>query len=93
MENVATASDVFKILNKKGLHARAAAAFVREAEKFDSDIVVERNGKSASGASIMGLMMLGAAVGEEIRVTCCGDDAVETLNALKRLVNERFYED
>ena len=82
-----------KIVNKKGLHARAAAAFVREAERFDAEIRVERDGKKVSGGSIMGLMMLGAAMGEEITITCSGKDAGKALAALKRLIDEKFYED
>ena len=82
-----------RIINKKGLHARAAAAFVRVVEQFGADVTVDRNGKSVCGSSIMGLMMLGAAMGEEIHVVCLGKNAVETLKALENLVNEKFYED
>jgi phosphocarrier protein len=86
-------SESVKIVNKKGLHARAAAAFVRETEKFDAEVEVERDGKKVSGGSIMGLMMLGAAMGEQITITCRGKDAENTLAALKRLIDEKFYED
>lgn len=84
---------VLKIKNKKGLHARAAAAFVRVAEGFGASVTADRDGKSVSGSSIMGLMMLGAAMGEEIHVVCAGSDAQEAFNALENLVNEKFYED
>ena len=86
-------SESVRIVNKKGLHARAAAAFVRESERFDAEIDVERDGKKVSGGSIMGLMMLGAAMGEEITITCRGKDAQKALMALKRLIDEKFYED
>lgn len=84
---------ILKITNKKGLHARAAAAFVRVVDTFKAKVTVDRDGKSVDGNSIMGLMMLGAAMGEEIHVVCEGDNAQEALGALETLVNEKFYED
>lgn len=86
-------SAVLKIKNVRGLHARAAASFARTAEEFDAEISVERNGQNVSGRSIMGLMMLGAAIGSEITVTCSGKQAQEALSALEKLVNDKFYED
>lgn len=85
-------SKKLKIVNEKGLHARAAAAFVRTADSFDAEIAVERNDLSVSGHSIMGLMMLGAACGSEINVICSGKDAQQALNALEKLVNDKFNE-
>lgn len=82
-----------KINNIRGLHARAAAAFVRVADGYEAEIVVERNGQQVSGHSIMGLMMLGAARGSEISVSCTGVQAKEALKALEKLVNEKFHED
>ena len=75
------------------MHARAAAAFVRLAEQFNVVIDVERNEKKVSGVSIMGLMMLGAAKGEKIKITCYGIDAEQAIRALEQLINEKFYED
>lgn len=81
------------ISNEKGLHARAAAAFVRIADSFNASVNVAKNGQSVSGHSIMGLMMLGAANGTEITVCCDGPQATECLNALEKLVNAKFNED
>ena len=86
-------SAVLKIKNVRGLHARAAAAFAKTAEKYDADISVERKGQEVSGQSIMGLMMLGDSIGTEIKVTCLGLEAQEALDALEQLVNDKFHED
>lgn len=85
-------SKTLKIINEKGLHARAAAAFVRTADSFDAEITVEKNDQTVSGHSIMGLMMLGAACESEIKVNCSGKDAQKALNALEKLVNDKFNE-
>lgn len=81
------------IKNKRGLHARAAAKFVALAGSFTSDIYVERNGQTVSGRSIMGLMMLAASTGTEIRVCAQGDDAEQALGAIKTLTENKFDED
>ena len=80
-----TVSAVLEIKNKKGLHARAAAAFVKAIEDLDADVTVERIGQKVNGCSIMGLMMLAAAKGTTISVTCEGNQAQEALDALKRI--------
>lgn len=80
------------ITNAKGLHARAAAAFVKTADKFDAEVTVSKDGESVSGHSIMGLMMLGAAFGSEILVTCSGAQAADALSALEKLVDDKFNE-
>lgn len=80
------------ITNAKGLHARAAAAFVKTADKFDAEVTVSKDGESVSGHSIMGLMMLGAACGSEILVTCSGVQAADALSALEKLVDDKFNE-
>ncbi len=85
-------SKKLKIINEKGLHARAAAAFVRTANSFDAKISVGKDDLTVSGHSIMGLMMLGAACQSEINVTCSGKDARNALNALEKLVNDKFNE-
>lgn len=82
-----------EIQNRKGLHARAAAAFVKTAEQFDAEIQVERIGQSVNGCSIMGLMMLAAAKGTFIDVKACGNQAQEALEAITNLVNNKFGEE
>lgn len=82
-----------EIQNRKGLHARAAAAFVKVAESFDATIEVERIGQTVSGCSIMGLMMLAAAKGTTIKVTADGNQAEAAIKAVSKLVNDKFGED
>ena len=86
-------SATLEILNRKGLHARAAAAFVKTVEQFDAEVSVERIGQTVSGTSIMGLMMLAAAKGTEITVHVTGKQAKEALQAISELVNNKFGED
>lgn len=81
------------IQNRKGLHARAAAAFVKAIENIDADVIVERIGQEVNGSSIMGLMMLAAAKGTTIKVTCSGNQAKEALETLTTLVNNKFGEE
>ena len=81
------------IVNRKGLHARASARFVRTAECFDAEIKVVRDGQSVAGNSIMGLMMLGAGPGSTILVQATGRQAREALDAITTLVNNGFDED
>jgi len=81
------------IVNRKGLHARASARFVRTAECFDADIKVVRDGQSVNGNSIMGLMMLGAGPGSTILVQASGRQAREALDAITVLVENGFDED
>ena len=88
-----TRSHVFTILNDKGLHARASARFVEVVEKFESEVIVEKDGLEASGSSIMGLLMLAASKGTSIKVTLNGNDAEELVLALKELINSKFGEE
>ncbi len=81
------------IRNRKGLHARASARFVRTAECFDADLKVTRDGTTVAGNSIMGLMMLGAGPGSTILVQATGRQAREALDAITTLVNNGFDED
>ena len=81
------------IANKRGLHARAAAKFVRTAAQFDASIKVSFKGQEVSGFSIMGLMMLAAGIGSSIEVSCSGRQATEALAALSALVEGKFGED
>jgi len=80
------------VVNERGLHARAAARFVKLAEGFESEIVVLRKDVSVSGRSIMGLMMLAAGPGCEIEIEANGRDAAEAVAALADLVGNRFGE-
>jgi phosphocarrier protein HPr len=86
---------VFKIVNEKGLHARASAKFVAVVEKFKdtASIKVSRGEETVSGDSIMGLMMLGAGIGSSITVSASGAQAEEAVDALAALVSSRFGED
>ena len=88
-----TSSHVFTILNDKGLHARASARFVEVVEKFESEVIVEKDGLEASGSSIMGLLMLAASKGTSIIVTLNGNDAEELVLALEQLINSKFGEE
>ncbi|KQN78385.1 HPr family phosphocarrier protein [Devosia sp. BK] len=81
------------IVNRKGLHARASARFVRTAECFDANLQVIKDGQSVNGNSIMGLMMLGAGPGSTILVQATGKQAREALEAIVELVNNGFDED
>ncbi len=81
------------IVNKLGLHARAAAKFVTLASSFASDIKVSRNGQEVNGKSIMGVMMLAASKGSEITLIINGDDETEAIEKLSELIQERFGEE
>jgi len=81
------------IINKRGLHARAAAKFVQTAERFEAEIAVTKDSTTVGGTSIMGLMMLAASPGSVIRVTAEGPDADEALQALADLVAGYFGEE
>ena len=82
-----------EICNQKGLHARAAARFVKTACAFEAEIQVRKNGTSVSGRSIMGLMMLAAAAGTVIEITAIGPDAEAAVAMLGRLIECKFDED
>ena len=82
-----------KIINEKGLHARASAKLVEVVEGFDARAEVSKDGMSASGDSIMGLLMLAAAKGSSIDVETSGPDAQALAAALEALVADRFGED
>ncbi|HSH28807.1 MAG TPA: HPr family phosphocarrier protein [Thiohalobacter sp.] len=80
------------IINKLGLHARAAAKLVTLASGFDSDIQIARNGQQVNGKSIMGIMMLAASRGTTLEVTAEGSDETEAMAAIEQLIEERFHE-
>lgn len=81
------------IANRRGLHARASAKFVKCAEQYDADVQVTKDGQTVPGTSIMGLMMLGAQTGSQISVEASGNQAAEAMEALGVLVDDRFGED
>ena len=81
------------ITNQRGLHARASAKFVKCAEAFDAEITVTRDGMSVPATSIMGLMMLGAAIGTSIMVEATGAQAEDAIEALAQLVESKFDEE
>jgi len=81
------------ICNQKGLHARAAAKFVKLAESFDALVTVEKNETRVPGCSIMGLMMLAAGPGCDIEIEASGPEAEAAVDALAQLVAGKFDED
>jgi phosphocarrier protein len=81
------------IVNRKGLHARATAKFVRCVDGFKADVMVGRCGEMVGGTSIMGILTLGAGLGMTITVTATGAEAQKALDAIVALVADRFGED
>ena len=96
MNDQPSATDVIArsltICNRRGLHARASAKFVKCAETFQSEITVSKDGQTVGGTSIMGLMMLAAAPGCSIDVSASGPDAGDAVEALAALVEGGFGE-
>ena len=84
---------VVAIANRRGLHARAAAKFVKLAGSFDAVVSVARDDVVVCGVSIMGLMMLAAAPGSDIELTATGSDATAAVDALAALITDKFQED
>ncbi len=88
-----TASRSVEIVNKRGLHARASAKFVKMASTFDAEVTVSKDGSTVDARSIMGLMMLAAGPGCCIEIQAQGAEAGPALDALAKLVADRFDED
>ena len=84
---------IIRIHNKRGLHARASAKFVNLASQLDANIEVEKDGHRVCGTSIMGLMMLGAAMGDEVTVHVSGMEAEGAMARLTELIESRFGEE
>jgi phosphocarrier protein len=82
-----------RVVNKRGLHARASAKFVNMASSLDATVEVEKDGNRVCGTSIMGLMMLGAAMGDTIVIHCDGTSADVALEQLVAMVEDRFGEE
>ena len=87
------ASRTVQVPNRRGLHARASAKFVTLASRQSALVEVEKDGSRVSGTSIMGLMMLGAAMGDTITIHAEGDGAEEAISVLAALVEDRFGEE
>lgn len=86
-------SAIVTVRNRKGLHARASAKFVKCAEEFDATVTVSRDGNSVGGTSIMGLMMLAAGPGSQLHLLAEGPEAPEAIEALVALVADGFGEE
>ena len=82
-----------EIVNKRGLHARASAKFVKLATDFDAEVRVSRDGQTVDARSIMGLMMLAAGPGSSIEIEAEGPESAQAVDALVDLVSRRFDED
>lgn len=86
-------SATLKIINKAGLHARASTRLVQSANKYRCEVTVSKDGQDVNGKSIMGVLLLVAAKGSTITITCDGDDAAPCIESLTQLVQTGFGED
>ncbi len=82
----------FTIENKLGLHARPSAQLVKSASKFSSQVTVEKEGEVADGKSIIGIMMLAAGCGSQLKISIEGDDAQEAMDTIEELIASKFGE-
>lgn len=82
-----------EIVNRLGLHARAAAKLVHTANRFTSEIRVARDGEEVDAKSILGILLLAAAQGTQIKVSCDGSDEADALRAISELIAARFEEE
>jgi phosphocarrier protein len=80
--------EIIRVNGKDGLHARPAAEFVQLCKRLKSDVKLEKNGTVVPGKSIIGIMSLGIAKGEEVKIIVEGDDEGEALNVIKELLNK-----
>jgi phosphocarrier protein HPr len=87
-----TLSAEYRVVNRLGLHARAAAQLVRTANRFKAEVLVAKDDEEVNGKSIMGLLMLAAPAGSLLRITVSGDDAAAALQAIGDLINDGFGE-
>ena len=81
------------VLNKLGIHARPAAMFVKVANRFTCNILVDKGGETINGKSIMGLMMLAAGPGSKLLISCEGEDGPAAMDAIEELIKRKFDED
>ena len=84
---------VFTIKNRLGLHARAAALLVKTANRFASEITIEKDGVEVNGKSIMGILMLAASKGTKITVKVNGKDSTQAVQVLGKLIEDKFGEE
>lgn len=87
------AEGTYEIINQLGLHARAAAQLVKTANRYPCDVQLECEGQTVNGKSIMGVLMLAAAIGMKVTVRCKGEKADECLNEIAKLIANKFGED
>jgi phosphocarrier protein len=92
-ESGANSTKELMVQNKLGIHARPAAMFVKTANRFACDILVEKDGETVNGKSIMGLMMLAAGPGSKLTVRADGPDATQAISELENLLKRKFDED
>jgi phosphocarrier protein len=92
-ESGANSAKELTVQNKLGIHARPAAMFVKTANRFACDILVEKDGETVNGKSIMGLMMLAAGPGSKLTVRADGPDATQAISELENLLKRKFDED
>lgn len=83
----------FTIKNRLGLHARASAKLVQTANRFRSEVFISKEGEEVNGKSIMGILMLAAAIGSKIEVRISGEDAKAAFAAISQLIEDKFGED
>ena len=93
MDKTTSIKKELTIQNKLGLHARPVALFVKTANSFESEIIVEKNNETVNGKSIMGMMMLAAGKGSIITIIATGPDAEQAVQELEKLVSEKFGEE
>ena len=93
MEPIKTVEKKFVIRNKLGLHARPAALFVRTANRFQSDITIQKGKQKVNGKSIMGVMMLAAGPGSHLTIRISGPDALHAMAEIEKLMDHNFGED
>ena len=93
MGSIETLSKVFMIKNRLGLHARAAAMFVRLSNRFSSDIKLIKDGYEVNGKSILGILSLAAIKGSELKIVTTGEDAEEALGEIEKLIESGFGEE
>lgn len=86
-------SKIIIVVNKLGIHARPAAVFAKTANKFKSDVFVEKDGETINAKSIMGLMMLAAGPGSKLLIIAQGPDAAEAVKAIEELIASKFGEE
>ena len=85
-------SETITIINKLGLHARAASKLVSKASQFESEVFIDKQGNRVNAKSIMGVMMLAASKGTEVKLEVDGNDEKECMEAMRQLINNRFDE-